>query len=167
MNTITKGILAVLSVFAITIFATAAAPQVEAKRMGGTIVDAVLADDGEFDVLQTAVVKAGLVDALNSNKQLTVFAPTDEAFINSLGVTSEAEAIDAINSLEEDTLAGILLYHVTHGRRDSESVIDASQYKMLNGERLTQEELFAAGIVATDISTSNGIIHVIDSVLGL
>jgi uncharacterized surface protein with fasciclin (FAS1) repeats len=130
-----------------------------------TIVGIVLANDGEFDVLQAAVVRAGLVDTLNGKDQYTVFAPTDAAFMKTLGVATEAEAIDAVNSLPLDTLKNILLYHVMEGRRNSTSVLAAPQYKMLNGQYLTRAALANAGVAATDISASNGIIHVINSVL--
>ena len=130
-----------------------------------TIVGIVLQDDGEFDVLQAAVVRAGLVDALNGTKQYTVFAPTDAAFVTTLGVADEAAAIAAVNSLPLDVLKNILLYHVTHGRRNSASVLGAPRYQMLNGATLTREALSAAGIAETDIAASNGIVHVINAVL--
>jgi uncharacterized surface protein with fasciclin (FAS1) repeats len=135
-----------------------------AKPGTSTIVSIVLADDGEFDVLQAAVVKAGLVDVLNGRDQYTVFAPTDDAFVTTLGVADEAAAIEAVKALPTDVLTDILLYHVTAGRRISTSVLAAPQYRMLNGDLLTRDEL-AAGIVATDISASNGVIHVINQVL--
>jgi len=119
----------------------------------------------EFDVLQAAVVRAGLVDVLNGKGQFTVFAPTDAAFVSTLGVADEAAAIAAVNGLPIDALTNILLYHVTEGRRHSRSVLAAPQYEMLNGQYLTRKELAAAGIAALDISASNGIIHVINSVL--
>ncbi len=136
-----------------------------AKPGNSTIVSIVLADDGEFDVLQAAVIKAGLVDVLNGKGQYTVFAPTDAAFIQTLDVADEAEAIAAVNSLPEEALIDILLYHVTEGRRISTSVLAAPGYRMLNGDYLSRETLAASGIVSTDISASNGIIHVINSVL--
>ena len=140
-------------------------PAAGAKPGDKTIVDLVLADDGEFDVLQAAVVRAGLVDALNGNAQHTVFAPTDLAFVTTLGVANEAAAIDAVNALTVDALTDILLYHVTNGRRNSTSVLGAPRYQMLNGDTLTRDSLVAAGIAATDISASNGIVHVINAVL--
>lgn len=136
-----------------------------AKPGSMTIVGIVLRADGEFDVLQAAVVRAGLVDALNGTKQYTVFAPTDAAFVTTLGVADEAAAIGAVNSLDVDTLRNILLFHVTNGRRNSTSVLAAPGYVMLNGEKLTREQLSAAGIATTDISASNGIVHVINHVL--
>ena len=130
-----------------------------------TIVDIVLQDDGEFDVLQAAVINAGLVGALNGSRQLTVFAPTDMAFVSTLGVGNEAEAIDVVNTLDLGALTDILLYHVTSGRRNSNSVLAAPRYQMLNGDTLTRSDLAHAGLAATDISASNGIVHVINAVL--
>ena len=136
-----------------------------AKPGALTIVGIVLQGDGEFDVLQAAVVRAGLVDALNGTTQYTVFAPTDAAFVTTLGATDEAGAIAAVNALPLDALKNILLYHVTAGRRNSASVLGAPRYQMLNGQTLTRATLSAAGIAATDVSASNGIVHVINAVL--
>lgn len=130
-----------------------------------TIVGIVLQDDGEFDVLQAAVVRAGLVDTLNGNGQYTVFAPTDRAFVTTLGVANEAAAINAVNTMPVATLTDILLFHVTRGRRASQSVLAAPSYQMLNGSKLSRQQLSAAGFAATDISASNGIVHVINAVL--
>jgi len=138
-----------------------------AKPGTTTIVGLVLAPDGEFDVLQAAVIKAGLADALNGNGQFTVFAPTDAAF-TSLFNMDEATLIDTINAFspaDVSWLTDILLYHVVNGRRISTSVIAAPQYETLLGNYLSRDELLAAGIAATDISASNGIIHVINDVL--
>lgn len=136
-----------------------------AKPGNQTIVQIVLAVDDEFDVLQAAVISAGLVDVLNGRGQFTVFAPTDAAFIATLGAADEAEAIAIVESLDVEVLTNILLYHVTEGRRNSRSVLAAPRYKMLNGQKLSRATLAAAGIAKTDISAKNGIIHVINSVL--
>jgi transforming growth factor-beta-induced protein len=136
-----------------------------AKPGPTTIVGLVLANDGEFDVLQAAVVKAGLVDALNGKGQYTVFAPTDAAFVATLGVADEAAAIAAVEALPVEALTQILLYHVIEGRRTSRSVLAAPEYETLSGLYLTRDELVEAGIAATNISASNGIIHVINHVL--
>ena len=149
-----------------------------AKPGTDTIVDIVLVDDGAFDVLQAAVIEAGLAGALSStDDQYTVFAPTDWAFVSTfrglLGddTLTEGDVIDFIEAGGVDTafgagaLADILLYHVTNGRRTSNSVVKAPGYTMLNGDRLSRGELLDAGIAQVDISASNGVIHVIDSVL--
>jgi uncharacterized surface protein with fasciclin (FAS1) repeats len=149
-----------------------------AKPGDATIVEIVLAEDGEFDVLQAAVIEAGLAGALSStDDQYTVFAPTDAAFVATFrallgnGSLTEADVIGFVEAGGVDTafgdgaLADILLFHVTNGRRTSKSVVKAPQYRMLNGDRLTRAQLFEAGIAAVDVSASNGVIHVIDGVL--
>ena len=136
-----------------------------AKPGALTIVGLVLQDDDEFDVLQAAVIRAGLAEALNGKTQYTVFAPTDAAFVTTLGAADEAAAIATVNDLPIETLSEILRFHVTHGRRNSQSVLAAPSYQMLNGATLTRTQLTAAGLAATDISASNGIVHVINAVL--
>ena len=148
------------------------------KPGDSTIVDIVLADDGEFDVLQAAVIEAGLAGVLSSpDGQFTVFAPTDAAFVATFRSLlhdyslTEADVIAFIQSGGVDTALGdgalrnILLFHVTNGRRTSTSVVHAPRYEMLNGEALSRSQLLAAGIAAVDISASNGVIHVINAVL--
>jgi uncharacterized surface protein with fasciclin (FAS1) repeats len=148
-----------------------------AKPGDSTIVEIVLTADGEFDVLEAAVIEAGLAGALSSDTQLTVFAPTDAAFVSSFRVVlgddsvSESDVMAFIESggvdaaFGDGALANILLYHVTHGRRTSNSVVHAPSYRMLNGDRLTRGQLLDAGIGAVDVAASNGVIHVINSVL--
>ncbi len=167
---------------AVLALAIAAAPTFAAnagsKPGDSRIVEIVLVNDGEFDVLQAAVIEAGLAGALSStDTQYTVFAPTDWAFISTfralLGDASltEGDVIAFIEAGGVDTALGngalvdILLFHVTNGRRTSNSVVKAPQYRMLNGDRLTRSELLGAGIAAVDISASNGVIHVINGVL--
>jgi uncharacterized surface protein with fasciclin (FAS1) repeats len=138
------------------------------KRQGasaeGTIVDVAKASD-DFNLLIAAVEEAGLVDALSGNKQLTVFAPTDQAFADLL------EALDVTKEelLARDDLADILLYHVTNGRRYAQSVVNAPRIRMLNGGTVdvdgTDLNGDQADIVGTDIEASNGVVHVIDGVL--
>lgn len=130
-----------------------------------TIVGIVVQDDGEFDVLQAAVIRAELVDALNGTTQYTVFAPTDQAFANAIGGGSEAAALAAVGTMDIDALTDILLFHVTNGRRISASVLGAPQYQMLNDKTLTRAQLSAAGIEKVDLPASNGIVHIINGVL--
>jgi uncharacterized surface protein with fasciclin (FAS1) repeats len=176
VNKLLRG--AVAAALALTIAAAPAFAASGAKPGTSTIVEIVLADDGEFDVLQAAVIEAGLAGALSStDDQYTVFAPTDAAFVSTfrtvLGDNSltESDVIGFIESGGVDTafgdgaLADILLFHVTNGRRTSNSVVKAPGYQMLNGDRLTRAQLLDAGIAAVDISASNGVIHVINSVL--
>jgi uncharacterized surface protein with fasciclin (FAS1) repeats len=145
-----------------------AAP-VSARRAGPTIVEtaiAVNADSGEFGTLIAAVQAAGLVDTLNGNRQFTVFAPTDAAFAK-LGLN----AGNIAGALPAATLKDILLYHVAPGRKASGMVLGAGSVKMLNGDRIrasvSGDSAYVndARILQANIKTSNGIIHVIDSVL--
>lgn len=133
-------------------------------RGDDTIVDvAIEADD--FDILVAAVEEAGLVGALSGNRQLTVFAPTDDAFEN----LAEELEVDVEDLLELENLADILLYHVTPGRRYSESVVNAPRFSTLNGADVDVDGTVLndgqAEITATDIEASNGVVHVIDGVL--
>jgi len=127
-----------------------------------TIVDVAVAADG-FDVLVAAVQEAGLVDALSGNRQLTVFAPTDDAF-NAAGIT-----VDNVDEVDDEFLLDVLTYHVTPGRRKESSVVNADELPTLNGEKIdvagTDLNGDQADIVDTNIEASNGIIHVIDGVL--
>ena len=133
---------------------------------GPTIFEIVDADDGEFDILQAALEETGLDAVLDSDDdQFTVFAPTDAAFealLADLGIT-------AADLLANPDLADILLYHVTEGRRYSESVVNVDEIEMLNGDELDVDGTVLndgqASIVVTDIEASNGVIHVIDGVL--
>jgi transforming growth factor-beta-induced protein len=129
--------------------------------------------DNQFSILVSAVVKAGLVDALKADGPLTVFAPTNSAFemlFDDLGISG-------IDALTADQLTPILLYHVVSGKvmaadvstgyvpslnttaPGNNSVLiftDASNGVMLNG---------SSKVVAADVMASNGVIHVIDKVI--
>jgi len=170
------GLAAVILSLAVAGPALAANPP--ARPGTSTIVDIVLANDGKFDVLQAAVIEAGLAGALSDpDSQYTVFAPTDAAFVATFRALladttlTESDVIAFIQAGGVDTalgngaLANILLFHVTDGRRTSTSVIHAPRYDMLNGESLSRSQLLAAGIAQVDISASNGVIHVINAVL--
>jgi uncharacterized surface protein with fasciclin (FAS1) repeats len=116
--------------------------------------------EGQFDTLIAAVIEAGLVDTLSGKRQLTVFAPTDTAFQQVLGIGP-----GDVGGVDDDTLLSILTYHVTPGRRYSESVVNASTIPTLNGERIDVDTELSSNIIATDVETSNGLIHAIDTVL--
>jgi uncharacterized surface protein with fasciclin (FAS1) repeats len=165
--------------------ALASSPVVSPKSASTTIVGAVLAADGEFDVLQAAVVKAGFVDLLNGTDQYTVFAPTDAAFValfsalTSGAVTTESGAIAAIQAGAVDAiLADVLKYHVTEGRRFSNSVLPrrtggtkwvetalGQSLKVAHNGTITTTSGGSAHIVAPNVNATNGVIHVIDAVL--
>ena len=129
-----------------------------------TIVDIAVAD-GRFMTLATALQAAGLVETLQGAGPFTVFAPTDEAFAKLPAGTIEALLAD-IPSLSE-----ILLYHVVPGAVKAEQVVTLSSaetaaelpvaIKVVDGKVFVNQ----AEVIITDIEASNGIIHVIDSVL--
>jgi len=126
-----------------------------------TIVD--IAESAGLEVLTAAVVEADLVDLLSGNRQLTVFAPTDEAF-NAAGITA-----GNVDDVDDDFLLNVLSYHVTSGRRYARSVVNPAPVEMLNGDSVTTDGTTLNGdqadIVATDIEANNGVVHVIDGVL--
>ncbi len=133
-----------------------------------TIVEtalAVNAETGEFSTLIAALAAADLVDTLNGKGQFTVFAPTDAAFAE-LGLNAGNVA-----SLGTETLTDILLYHVSNGRRQANSVVNARQIRMLNGDFVNPSvsggDAFvnSSQIIAVNIGNSNGIIHIINAVL--
>jgi len=147
-----------------------AAQPVAARQTGSTIVEtaiAVNAQTGEFDYLIQAVVRAGLVDTLDGNRQFTVFAPTDAAFerlFTALGVSG-------INDIPLDTLKAVLLYHVAPGERFSGAVVSSDRIRTVSKGFLFPSVHDGAAwvndarIVAADVDVSNGVIHVIDAVL--
>lgn len=116
---------------------------------------------------------AGLVDLfLNGTDQYTVFAPTDVAFF---ALYDALEGVDEISDLPASLVLDVLLYHVTEGRRASNSVVPPMmprEIETLLGVTFSVDKdgnIEAVGntakIVSADISASNGIIHVIDAVL--
>ena len=146
------------------------AQPVAARQPGPTIVGtalAVNAQTGEFDYLIQAVVRAGLVDTLNGNRQFTVFAPTDAAFQNLFA----ALGVSGINDIPLDTLKAVLLYHVAPGERFSGDVVSSTRIRTVSKGFLTPSVhdgsawVNDARIVAADVDASNGVIHVIDKVL--
>jgi len=128
------------------------------------IVDTAIAD-GRFKTLVAAVQAAGLVDALKAEGPLTVFAPTDDAFAK-----LPAGTLDALLK-DPKKLGDILKYHVVSGKVMAAEVAKHSSVKTLLGQdapiKLEGDKVFIAGaqIILTDIETSNGVIHVIDSVM--
>jgi uncharacterized surface protein with fasciclin (FAS1) repeats len=137
---------------------------------GQTIVQTAIAANrqtGEFGDLIVAVDRAGLVDALNGHRHLTVFAPTDAAFEQLFA----ALGVSGVDDLPVDTLRAVLLYHVAPGERDSTDVLASSRIRTLSKAFLRPSVhdgsawINGARIVVPDIHASNGVIHVIDSVL--
>lgn len=122
---------------------------------------------GSFKTLVTAVKAAGLADALSQPGPFTVFAPTDEAFAK-LPASTLADLLKPEN---KGTLAAILTYHVVAGEVPSTKAVKLTSADTLNGQRIQlavkNDSLMidAARVVKADIECSNGMIHVIDSVI--
>jgi uncharacterized surface protein with fasciclin (FAS1) repeats len=127
------------------------------------IVDTAIAA-GSFNTLVAAVKAAGLVDTLKSPGPFTVFAPTDEAFAKLPAGTVEALLKD------KEKLTAILTYHVVSGKLMASDVVSKSSLKTVQGQSLKVStsggpKVNNANIVKTDIEASNGVIHVIDTVV--
>lgn len=122
-------------------------------------------DAGIFSSLVSAVQAAGLVDALSGEGPFTVFAPTDEAFAN-----LPEGALDSLLQDPEE-LKRVLTYHVVSGKVMASDVADLTEATTLEGSTLsidTDENgvmINGANVVQADIECTNGVIHVIDSVL--
>ena len=134
----------------------------------GTIVD-VAVGAGSFTTLVAAVAEAGLVDTLSGEGPFTVFAPTDDAFaaaLDALGLTAE-------ELLASDDLAAILTYHVVAGEVDAATAIslDGQSAETVNGASIDISVVDGnvminnATVIGADVAASNGIIHIIDTVL--
>lgn len=119
---------------------------------------------GSFKTLLAAIDAAGLTATLNGSGPFTVFAPTDAAFAKLPAGTVEALLKDKAK------LAAILTYHVVAGKVMAADVVKLSKAKTVQGSSLTISTTSGvmvdkANVVKTDIETSNGVIHVIDSVV--
>ncbi len=120
----------------------------------------------DFSILVAALQKAGLVDALSGPGPFTVFAPTNEAFASLL----KALDITADELLAQPDLSKALLYHVVSGKVMSTDLTNGLSAPTLQGENLVFDltngvKVNTSNVVAADIETTNGVIHVIDSVL--
>ncbi len=122
---------------------------------------------GSFGTLLAAAKAAGLVDALKGDQALTVLAPTDEAFAKLPKDTLAA----LLKPENKDALAAILKLHIISGRVFSDQALKAGTAATLSGESVKfavvdgAAKVNNAKIVKTDIDASNGVIHVIDTVL--
>ena len=126
------------------------------------IVDTAVAA-GQFKTLATALQAAGLVDTLKGPGPFTVFAPTDEAFAK-----VPKDQLDALLK-DKAKLTKVLTYHVVPGKVMAADV-KAGKVKTVQGSELTVATsggvmVDSAKVVKTDIVASNGVIHVIDSVV--
>ena len=170
--------LALAALLAIALLAAPVAAKGDKAPSDATIVETAIEVNkasGEFSTLIAALQAADLVDALNGKGQYTVFAPTDAAF-----AALPDGTLDYLVA-NPDVLTEVLLYHVTEGRRWSNSVFNKNNSKpitMLNGGSVESNPGLSlsdndslgldspdAVVVGANISASNGVIHVIDQVL--
>ncbi|MHC5061825.1 MAG: fasciclin domain-containing protein [Planctomycetota bacterium] len=130
------------------------------------IVDTAVAA-GDFNTLVTAIKSAGLAGTLKGKGPFTVFAPTDHAFAKLPGGTLE----NLLKPANKHKLSSILTYHVVPDRVMASEVVNLSHVKTVNGQPLRIRTSHGAvmvdnaKVIKTDIDCSNGVIHVIDTVL--
>ena len=155
----------VLAIFSILFFVLSInAFGSETKEM--SIVDTAVSA-GSFNTLVAAVKAADLVDTLNGAGPFTVFAPTDEAFAKLPAGTLE----ELLKPENKAKLQGILTYHVVSGKVMAKDVVGLDSAKTVNGQSLdiTKKDgavmVDNAKVVKTDILCTNGVIHVIDTVV--
>jgi uncharacterized surface protein with fasciclin (FAS1) repeats len=130
------------------------------------IVDTAIAA-GSFNTLVAAVKAAGLVDTLKGPGPFTVFAPTDEAFAKLPAGTVES----LLKPENKDKLVAILTYHVVPGKVMAADAMKLRTAKTVNGKMLSIRTangvvmVGGAKVIKADIVCSNGVIHVIDTVI--
>jgi uncharacterized surface protein with fasciclin (FAS1) repeats len=130
------------------------------------IVDNAVAA-GQFKTLAAALKSAGLVDTLKGPGPFTVFAPTDEAFAKLPKGTVE----ELLKPENKAKLTAILTYHVVPGKVMAADVVKVKDAKTVQGGAVTVKTMGGtvmidnANVVKADIAASNGVIHVIDTVL--
>ena len=141
-------------------------PASAAKAQPAGDIVAVASSSGSFNTLVAAVQAAGLVETLQGKGPFTVFAPTDEAFAKLPAGTVES----LLQPENKAKLIAILTYHVVPGKVLAADVT-TSQAATVNGQKLPlvvangKVTAGSANVVATDVPASNGVIHVVDSVL--
>jgi uncharacterized surface protein with fasciclin (FAS1) repeats len=124
-------------------------------------------DAGGFKTLAAALDAADLVDTLKGTGPFTVFAPTDEAFAKLPAGTVE----NLLKPENKDQLVSILTYHVVPGKVMAAEVVKLDEAKTVNGKMLdieTKDDVVMvnkAKVTAADVAASNGVIHVVDTVI--
>ncbi|MBY6203058.1 fasciclin domain-containing protein [Maritalea mobilis] len=145
---------------------TALAGPAFAEAHGGMTVVETAVEAGNFTTLVAAVEAAGLVETLSGEGPFTVFAPTDEAF----AALPEGTVESLLMEENRDQLVSILTYHVVPGAVMSGDLSDGMTAATVEGSDITitlgdTVMVNDATVTAADIEASNGVIHVIDSVI--
>ncbi|MFC3831377.1 MULTISPECIES: fasciclin domain-containing protein [Deinococcus] len=131
----------------------------------GTTIAGVVSNDPNFSTLLAAVQAAGLVETLSGPGPFTVFAPTNAAFAK----IPQADLDALLNDREK--LRAVLLYHVVPGRVTAAQVMNLTTAKTVNGANVNVSMMGSSVMIndstvtQADIRASNGVIHVIDTVL--
>ena len=160
----TKHIIALTALMASTLTPPLAQAADEVAAPGDIV--AVASSAGSFKTLVAAVKAAGLVETLQGKGPFTVFAPTDDAFAKLPAGTVE----NLLKPENKEKLVAILTYHVVPGKVMAADV-KTMKAKTVNGQELSIKvedgnvTVDKAKVVKTDVAASNGVIHVIDSVL--
>ena len=163
VSTIRKAAVAALASLA---FAATAFAGHHGDKKQGDIVDIAVAA-GQFSTLAAALQAADLVDTLKGDGPFTVFAPTDEAFAK----LPEGTVETLLRPENRDQLVAILTYHVVPGSVYAADVVKLDAATTVNGSDVTirvadgSVRIEDANVVKTDIAASNGVIHVIDTVI--
>jgi uncharacterized surface protein with fasciclin (FAS1) repeats len=151
--------------FALALIMTmAVSPAISAQDKD--IVDTAIGA-GSFETLVTAVKAAGLVETLKGPGPFTVFAPTDEAFAKLPKGTLD----DLLKPENKEKLVSILTYHVVPGKVMAADVVKLKKAKTVQGSEISikvkdkKVMVDKAKVVTTDVGASNGVIHVIDTVM--
>ncbi|WP_415902363.1 fasciclin domain-containing protein [Neptuniibacter sp. QD29_5] len=156
-------IIKTLACFLLAVPLMATAGSYEMKK---DIVD-VAAGNESFSTLVTALKAANLVGALQGDGPYTVFAPTNEAFAK----LPEETLADLLKPENKKDLQAVLTYHVVAGKVDAKTAMGLSAAPSLQGENIAislaggNVMINQATVVAADVGASNGIIHVIDTVI--
>jgi uncharacterized surface protein with fasciclin (FAS1) repeats len=160
MLKLTKFVVAAAALMALTLGGMAA------RAAEKDIVDTAVAA-GQFKTLASALDAAGLVGTLKGEGPFTVFAPTDEAFAKLPAGTLE----DLLKPENKDQLVAILTYHVVPGKVEAADVAKLDEAKTVNGKMVDIKVegdtamVNNAKVTKVDIPASNGVIHVIDTVI--
>ncbi len=157
---------AVVALATVVLSAPALAGGSYAKKASKDIVDTAVSA-GSFNTLVAAVQAAGLVDTLKGEGPFTVFAPTDEAFAK----LPEGTVESLLEPENKDQLIAVLTYHVVPGKitaadiAGKETMVKTVQGQSIDVDARSAVRVDNATVVKADIMATNGVIHVIDTVI--
>jgi uncharacterized surface protein with fasciclin (FAS1) repeats len=158
------------TLLALAVAAVAIAPVIagdmKKKEAKQNIVE-IASSNADFETLTVAIKAAGLAETLSGKGPFTVFAPTDAAFEKLPAGTLES----LLKPENKDQLIAILTYHVVPGKVKAADVIKLDSAATVNGQNVDVSVIDGAvkvdnaNVIATDVAASNGVIHVIDTVI--